>query len=310
MAYPSSRYFLGLIPWYSILIAAGAVMCIWLSSRKSKRLCLPENTVTDLALLVLPLGIIGARLYYICFSWPYFRNNLITIFFIWEGGLAIYGGILAGFLTTVVFCQRRHLSVRMILDIISPGVALAQSVSRWGNYFNHEAYGMAFTNPSLCFFPLSVQIWENGILVWHAATFFYESIMDFGIFLFLLWGRRHLFSRQGDVFFFYIFFYAAGRLCIENLRDDSLYLSSNIRISQLLSLLICMICIIVFLKRQLKYHHSRSFFIRFFSVLPLLWAVPVICFCFGWRPFLFSPVKAQMLLLGSFSMISVLSVLL
>ena len=309
MAFPSSRLFLGLIPWYSILIVAGAVLCIWLSNREANRLGLPESTVIDLALLVIPIGIIGARLYYVCFSWPYFSNNPFSVFFIWEGGLAIYGGLISGFITIVVFSRKKNLSVFMVLDLVCPGVALAQSVSRWGNYFNHEAYGLALTNSSLCFFPMAVQIFENGMLVWHAATFFYESLMDLAIFIFLLIGRRRLFVRQGDVFFFYIFLYAAGRLCIENLRADSLYITSNIRISQLLSVLICLICLIILAARQLKSHPSHSIHILIASSFPLLCAVPVICFCFGLRLMILSSITAQMLFLSVFSLIIILSIL-
>ncbi len=239
MAVPASRYIFGSVPWYSVLIVCGAALAVILAVREEKRAGLPKDTIIDLALWVLPLGILGARIYYVLFTWSQYRNNLVSVLYIWEGGLAIYGGLIAGLLTVIVFCRRRKLSLMTVCDILVPGVMLAQAIGRWGNYFNMEAYGLPLTDPSLCFFPMGVQIPENGTLVWHMATFFYESLLDFLIFLFLLYFRRRLVRRRGDVFFAYLFLYGAARLIVENFRMDSLYAGSQIRVSQLLSALLC-----------------------------------------------------------------------
>ena len=172
MAAPSSRLIFGLLPWYGVLIVVGISLAVLLASREANRLHLPEDTVIDLALRVLPLGILGARLYYVAFSWPVFRTHPLSVLYIWEGGLAVYGGIIAGLLTAFVFCRRRHIRFDMMLDILAPGVALAQSIGRWGNYFNQEAYGIPVSIPAFRFFPLAVLISENGVSVWHAAAFF------------------------------------------------------------------------------------------------------------------------------------------
>ena len=237
LSVPYSRYLIYPIPWYSFLIVLGVVLAVLIACREEKRAGLKKDTVIDLALWLLPGGIIGARIYYVVFSWNQFRDDFLSVFRIWEGGLAIYGAIISGLIVLLVFCRHRGLSPLLLCDLIAPGLALAQSIGRWGNYFNIEAYGLSLSNPSLCFFPLAVRVPADGN-AWHMATFFYESVLDFGIFLFLMKFRHSIPHRKGDVFFHYLFLYAAGRLCIEELRTDSLFAVSSVRISQLLSVLI------------------------------------------------------------------------
>ena len=240
LSIPYSRYLVYPIPWYSFLIVLGAALAVILASREERRVGLPKDTIIDLTLRLLPIGILGARLYYVIFSFDQFRSDLLSIFRIWEGGLAIYGGVIAGIITILVFARRRRLSPLLLCDVIAPGLVLAQALGRWGNYFNMEAYGLPVLQPALCFFPLAVQIPENGVYVWHMATFFYESVWDFSIFVFLMCARHRFLRRQGNVFCFYAFLYAAGRFVIEDLRMDSLYASSSVRVSQLLSALVCL----------------------------------------------------------------------
>ena len=262
MAVPSSRLFLGIIPWYSLLIVCGAALAIFLAVREEPRTALKKDTVIDFALWVLPCGIIGARVYYVIFAWDQFKSDFWSVFKIWEGGIAIYGAVIAGLLTAVFFCRSRKLPLLQLCDIIAPGLVLAQAIGRWGNYFNQEAFGLPVTNPALCFFPFAVLIPGSSGLEWHMATFFYESLWNFLVFVFLLIGRRKWFRYAGDVFFFYAFLYACGRLIIEDFRLDSLYASSSLRISQLLSLMICMGLMIYYLVR------FRS------TPLPFVWRIP------------------------------------
>ena len=236
---PYSRYLLYPVPWYSFLIVTGIILAVILACRGEKRAGLPKDTMIDLALRLLPCGIAGARIYYVIFSWDRFRNDFWSVFRIWEGGIAIYGGIIGGFIALLVFCRKRGISLMLLCDLIVPGLALAQGIGRWGNWFNIEAYGLRVTKQSLCFFPLAVQVPADGN-AWHLAAFFYESIWDICIFLFLLFMRNKKLNRRGDVFFFYIFLYSAGRLVIEETRMDSLYLLSSVRISQLLSAVFCL----------------------------------------------------------------------
>lgn len=250
---PYSRYLFGVIPWYSFLIVAGVILAIVLACREERRNKLPKDTIIDLALWLLPGGIIGARIYYVVFSWDQFSDDFFSVFRIWEGGIAIYGGIIGGIIVLFLFCKKRSLSVLTLCDIIAPGVVLAQCIGRWGNWFNIEAYGLPVSRSELCFFPFALQVPADGYS-WHLATFFYESLWDFLVFLFLIFFRHTLLKRKGDVFFFYAFFYAAGRLIIEELRTDSLYATSSVRVSQLFSVIICFSVLL----RYIYLLHKRS----------------------------------------------------
>jgi len=243
MSLAPPRLLLGLIPWYSFLIVLGTVLAIVLAVKEEKRAGFEKDTILDFVLIVLPCGILGARLYYVAFSWDLFRDDLISILKIWEGGIAIYGAVIAGLLVAWLFTQKRKISFFKLCDLIAPGLILAQSIGRWGNYFNQEAYGAIIQNPALQFFPFGVQIQSDTGLQWHMATFFYESFWDMMVFIFLIIARRKWFRIHGDVICFYALLYACGRLVIEDFRMDSLY-ASNVRISQLLSVIICALVLI------------------------------------------------------------------
>ncbi|MBR3429654.1 MAG: prolipoprotein diacylglyceryl transferase [Clostridia bacterium] len=253
---PYSRTIFGLIPWYSFLIVIGAAIAIFLASREEKRTSLPKDTVLDFSLIVLPCGIIGARIYYVIFSWDLFRNDFLSVFKIWEGGIAIYGAVIAGLLTAVIFCKKRKISFLTLCDLIAPGLILAQAIGRWGNYFNQEAYGLPVSNPQLCFFPFAVQISDADSLHWHMATFFYESLWNMLVFVFLIIARRKWFRYKGDIILFYAFLYACGRLIVEDFRMDSLYASSSVRVSQLLSVVICIFVLLYYLH---SFRNSKVF---------------------------------------------------
>ena len=266
---PSSRMLFGIVPWYSFLIVTGAAIAICLAAHEEKRSGLKKDTVIDFALIAIPCGIIGARIYYVVFSWPQFRDDLLSVFRIWEGGIAIYGGVIAGLLTAWLFSRKRKISFLTLCDLIAPGLILAQAIGRWGNYFNQEAYGLPVENASLCFFPFAVQIRTTSGLEWHMATFFYESIWNLMVFAFLLIARRKWFRYRGDVISFYAFLYACGRLVIEDFRMDSLYASSNIRISQLLSVAICLLLLL----RYMRKFYRQPPFLSFFTLVPAAAAI-------------------------------------
>ena len=233
-AIPYSRYVFGTLPWYSVLIVLGMALALLLCTREEKRLGLPRDTVVDLALYVIPCGIIGARLYYVAFSWETFAGDLLRILRIWEGGLAVYGGVIGGLLAALVFSRVRKMPLPTLTDIIVPGLALAQAIGRWGNYFNMEAYGAVITNPAWQFFPAGVLIPGGGGYVWHMATFFYESAWNLCVFTALMCLRRRAF-RRFDLTCWYFLLYGAGRFVIEGLRTDSLTVFGGFRVSQLLS---------------------------------------------------------------------------
>ncbi len=271
---PYSRYLIYPIPWYSFLIVTGVVLALILACREEKRKKLPKDTVIDLALFLLPMGIIGARIYYVIFSWSQFSSDPLSVFRVWEGGLAIYGGVIGGFLAILLFSRRRRLPFLLLCDLIAPGLVLAQAIGRWGNWFNIEAYGLSVTDPSLCFFPFAVQVPSDGD-TWHLATFFFESAWNLGVFLFLICFRRRKSCRTGDVFCFYLVLYAAGRLVIEELRTDSLYASSSIRVSQLLSVLLCLAILVRYaaVLRRAGVYSCRRLLLLMPSVAAVLFAL-------------------------------------
>lgn len=234
-AMPKDRYLFGILPWYSVLIVIGVLVGLILCSREEKRRGLPQDTVIDLALWAVPAAIVGARTYFVIFSWDLFRFDPLSILRIWEGGLAIYGGIIGGLVAILLFSRIRRIPVTTLTDLVVPALALGQAIGRWGNYFNMEAYGVAVTDPRWQFFPAAVLIPESGGDVWHMATFFYESVWDLGIFLLLWFVLRTRVKRPGIMTLTYLTLYGLGRMLIEGLRTDSL-MSGSLRVSQVLSL--------------------------------------------------------------------------
>lgn len=255
MSIPYSRYVFGSLPWYSVLIITGMIAAIALCSHEEKRRQLPQDTVIDLAFWVLPLGLLGARLYYVIFQWPMFSDDLLSILRIWEGGLAIYGGVIGGLLGVLLFSWQRKIHPFVLTDMIVPGLSLAQGIGRWGNYFNMEAYGREITNPAWQFFPLGVQIPKNGGYTWHMATFFYESCWDITVFLLLWFVIRKRSKTPGTTTLWYFLLYGIGRFLIEGLRTDSL-MSGSIRVSQLLSLALVVVSAALLIIRAIR--HKRT----------------------------------------------------
>lgn len=232
------------IYWYSALIVIGALLAILIAMRESKK----EGTtefLNDLIMHLMIFGIIGARLYYVIFNFKEYQNNLLDIIKIWEGGLAIYGGIIAGFLTIVYICKEREQSIIKTTDMIVPGLILAQAIGRWGNFFNQEAYGQAVSLEFLQSLQLPKFIIDgmhiNG--VYYHPTFLYESIWCILGFIILIILRKITKRKKGIMTYTYFLWYGIGRLFIEGLRIDSLYLGT-IRISQLVSLILIIVGLI------------------------------------------------------------------
>lgn len=246
------------IYWYGVLMATGILVAIWLADREEKRKGLPKDTILDACLYMIPLGILCARLYYVLFEWQYYGQHPMEILYIWEGGLAFYGSLLGGLLGLWIYSHRKKIRILRIMDCVAPGLALAQAIGRWGNFFNQEAYGLPINNGSLLWFPFAVRIegvhYFNGEICtnpYHMATFFYESMWCVLIFLFL-WANRKKFKHDGDAFLIYALLYGFERMFIEGLRGDSLYLiqpggfiAEGIRVSQLGSFL-AVLCIALF----------------------------------------------------------------
>ena len=219
--------------WYGLLIAAGMVLGTLCASMREAKLNLKKDTAIDFLLLALPTALICARAYYIAFSWDHYAADPLSVFNFREGGLAIYGGVIGGVLAAIIYARRKKIPFGVLADLCAPSLVLGQAIGRWGNFFNQEAYGIAIVNPALQRFPLAVYIEADGL--WHAATFFYESAWCFAVFASLLiFEKKRVMKRHGDLFAAYLFLYAAERVVVEGLRMDSLMLGA-LRASQLLS---------------------------------------------------------------------------
>lgn len=221
------------IYWYGIIIAAALVCAILYAAHEAKRVKLPEETISDVVLFGVPAAIIGARLYYVIFSWESYKGDFMKIIAVWEGGLAVYGGIAAGVLTGFIYCRIKKISFAELADCASIAFLIGQCIGRWGNFVNVEAYG---TETSL---PWRMQISEAGNMICVHPTFLYESLWNF-VGIFLLSALKNKKPFRGFVFLIYLIWYGVGRTFIEGLRTDSLMLG-NLRISQLASILLVIV---------------------------------------------------------------------
>lgn len=234
------------IYWYAILIVSSMLIAVIWCKFHDGRFNIKFDDLVDIALVMLPVAIISARLYYVLFSLDYYSSNPSEIIQIKNGGLAIYGGIIGGLVVILAFSKIRKLKLLDITDYLAPIIAFCQSIGRWGNYINVEAYGYE-TN-----LPIKMEIVEDGIVKYVHPTFLYESICTLAIFIFLsILSKKRKFS--GEITYWYIICYSFIRFLIEGLRTDSLMLF-NCRISQLLSLALFIIfsCILVYKKNKSK----------------------------------------------------------
>lgn len=267
MAIPNSIKIGGFeIRFYGILIASAVVISILLAIKECKRRGVNADMPIDVALIGIVLGIIGARLYYVAFQWSDYKDNLIRILYINEGGLAIYGALIGALLAALIYSKVKKFNFWLLCDIGIPYVALSQAIGRWGNFFNQEAYGTPVRDTAMQWFPFAVQIERANRLPgfeaydWFHATFFYESMWCVALFAFLMfWRKRAKFT--GEIFAWYLVIYGVGRAWIEGLRTDSLMLSADIRVSQVLSILLAvgsLIAIILLRKRAEKSAEKQS----------------------------------------------------
>lgn len=208
------------VRWYGIINCLAMVAAIFVAYQEAKRERLDPEHLLNLALLIIPIGVIGARIYYVIMHWGYYAQHLGEIIAIWKGGLAIHGGILLGVLTILWYCRRKKMSFLRWADIIVVGMVLAQSIGRWGNYVNAELYGPVIEAGSRwSWIPL--QVFAEG--AYHHPTFLYESVWDLlGFFLLLILVRRP--HRVGSIFAAYLMFTSFGRFFVEIIRTDMLML--------------------------------------------------------------------------------------
>lgn len=230
------------IYWYSFLILIAVIIGYQIVVSYSKKISYKTNEIMDMVLYLVIFSIIGARAYYVIFNFSLYQDDLLSIFMIWKGGLAIYGGIIAAILYILYYCKKKGLDFIRVLDIYSLSLLLGQAIGRWGNFFNGEAYGGKTTLEALQSLHLPRFIIDGMYIdgFYRQPTFLYESIWCLiGVF-FLIRIRKRYTNQVGRQVSFYLIWYGIGRFFIEGLRSDSLYLGI-FRVSQLVSVVMVVI---------------------------------------------------------------------
>lgn len=241
------------IYWYALIIVSGIVIAMWLSTREAVRVNLKKDDVSDFMLVGLPVAFIGARLYYVLFELETYLADPIQILNIRSGGIAIYGGLIAGGIWLYFFCRKNFIQPWTFLDIAAPSVLLAQGIGRWGNFMNHEAYGGETTRSFLEKLQLPNFIIENMYIegAFRQPTFLYESVWNvLGFFILILLRKYTTLFKQGEIALAYLIWYSFGRFWIEGMRTDSLYLFGEIRVSQALSFVLFLGAILLVIWRR------------------------------------------------------------
>lgn len=234
------------IYWYGLIIVFGLLLAFLYAVCEAKKTDVSQDDLLNLFILCVPSAVVGARLYYVLFSFSDYKNNLLEIFNIRGGGLAIYGGIIATALAIICYCKVKKLKKGKIFDILAVGLLIGQAIGRWGNFVNGEAFGSK--TDSL----FAMKIISDGVLTANMVhpTFLYESVWNFfGIFALLVYKRRKLFC--GEIFAAYMVWYGFGRMLIERLRADSLYIG-GFKVSLLVSAFILITGIFVIVSGRKK----------------------------------------------------------
>lgn len=241
------------IYWYGVIIACGAMLGLWIAQRESIRRGFAKEIFMDLVLYAIPIAILSARAYYVIFQWPYYVQHPGEIIKIWEGGLAIHGGLIGAVITGYVFTKKRNISFWKLADIAAPSIILGQAIGRWGNFMNQEAHGGEVTRAFLegLHLPKFIidQMYING--AYYHPTFLYESLWDFVGFIILM-SLRKVNLKRGELFLSYLIWYSIGRFFVEGLRTDSLMLTSHLRIAQVISIVLVVAAVIIWWYRRSK----------------------------------------------------------
>lgn len=254
------------IAYYGIVIVTGMMIAIWIAQREAKRTGQNPEQYLDLAMIGIAAGILGARIYYVIFAWDYYKDDLLSIFNIRQGGLAIYGGIIGACIAVVIYSRKKKQNFSLLMDTASMSIVFGQIMGRWGNFFNREAFGDYTNNLFAMQLPVSAvraneitqKMWDhvvtvNGVeYIQVHPTFLYESLWNVGVLLFLFWFRKRK-KFNGEVFLMYMIGYGLGRIWIEGLRTDQLLLPVvGLPVSQLLSGCLVVGCTILVVWKRKK----------------------------------------------------------
>ena len=244
------------IHYYGAIIAAGLLLAMLYSCKRGKKFGLKEDDILDGFLWVTPFAIVCARIYYVAFSWADYRDNPISVFYIWEGGIAIYGGVLGAVLGMWILCKVKKLKFTAVLDLILTAFLIGQFIGRWGNFMNREAFGAATDS----FLRMGLFNTKTGAWEYYHPTFLYESawnVVGFLLLHFLADKRKY----DGQMALGYAAWYGRGRAWIEGLRVDSLYWGP-FRVSQVLAAVTCLTAVSVLLWQRFKPHDPAKLYVN------------------------------------------------
>ena len=243
---------------YGLIIGIGMILAATYAMKRSREFGLTEDHVLDGFLYVTPFAIACARAYYVAFSWEMYADNPISALYIWEGGIAIYGGVLGAIIGILVFTKVKKIGTLATLDLIAIAFLIGQSMGRWGNFFNREAFG-AETDT---FLRMGLYNTFTGETTYHHPTFLYESVWN-GVGFLLLHFLSKKRKYDGQVALGYAAWYGLGRALIEGLRTDSLYVPGTaIRVSQLLAAASCGVAVVLLVYNAMKPHDPAKMFVN------------------------------------------------
>jgi len=247
------------IRWYGVIMATAFLLGIWLAHCRAQQNNIDPNHIFNMVTIIIPASIIGARLYYVLFTWENYRLEPLEVLAIWHGGLAIHGGIIGGLLAGLFYVRKYKLSTWQTADIVAPSLILGQAIGRWGNFINQEAHGGPVTEQFISHFPAFI---KNQMFIqgqYYHPTFIYESMWNLIVFVILTlrWPRK---KTDGEIAFLYLILYSIGRFFVEALRTDSLMLGP-LRVAQLVSVTLIIIGAAgILIQRQISKKKSRSEF--------------------------------------------------
>lgn len=249
------------IRWYSVLILVGVIVAIIYCKFESKKFNIPWDFFFNMAFWTIIIGFIGARLYYVAFNFSQYSSDPISILKVWEGGLAIHGGLIFGFITMIFYCKKYHARLLRMTDIVCVPLIFAQALGRWGNFFNGEAHGAVTTLEHLQKLHIPQFIIDGMYIggVYYAPTFLYESIWCLIGFIGLIILKRYKYLKVGQLTCVYMMWYSVGRFIIESMRTDSLMLG-GLKVAQLVSVVLFIVglLILMVLSRKNKFEDLYS----------------------------------------------------